>query len=599
MAYLAMARKWRPMTFDDLVGQEHIAQTFRHAIEGNRLHHAFLFTGTRGIGKTTSARILARSLNCLQGDPLHPCGTCASCQDIAGGNPMDVFEIDAASHTSVDDIREILEQVKYAPMHGKYKVFVIDEVHMLSKSAFNALLKTLEEPPDHVIFIFATTEVHKVPQTILSRIQRFDFKRIGNRAIAERLHQICLKESISDEAEALALIADKADGSMRDALTFFDQVYAFSGQQMTAQSVRQVLGIPPDDLFFDLVQAVFNHDQKATFLVIDSACNQGIELQVFLEGFAKFLRNMLYSRVAELDAEQLELPAPLFERLRTTIPEASNGDLLRYAKIVSDTQMQIKQSSTPRLVVETALARLTWLDRVVDLKKALLGLQNNVSSETEKKKDLIPDSLQTLPQNTLGVSANVEISISQPSPPTSSIGEADDITIDFEESTPSKPQISRFEIVNRWKQVCQDFVQAEPLAGAYLENTILERGEFNVTPFPLKIVFRYASAFAYQQYQQSGAYQQTLQSYLETIIQNPISLSFDLLPPAPGEENPPTPTNHQSSTNLSWKNDLTAEPILQILTTIFETDHIATRKLRHTPEIPPSTEEDEENDAND
>ena len=179
MAYIAMARKWRPQSFSDMVGQEHIAKTLENAIQGGRLHHAFLFTGTRGVGKTTSARILARTLNCKGNDPLHPCGQCDSCKDIAGGNPMDVYEIDAASNTSVDNIRDVIERVQYPPVIGKYKIFIIDEVHMLSTGAFNALLKTLEEPPSHVIFIFATTEVNKVPQTILSRVQRFDFKRLS------------------------------------------------------------------------------------------------------------------------------------------------------------------------------------------------------------------------------------------------------------------------------------------------------------------------------------------------------------------------------------------------------------------------------------
>lgn len=386
MAYMAMARKWRPMSFSDLVGQEHIATTFQNAIEGGRLHHAFLFTGTRGIGKTTSARILARTLNCTGGKVLEPCGVCPSCKDIATGNPMDVIEIDAASHTSVEDIREIIEQVKYTPMIGKYKVFVIDEVHMLSKSAFNALLKTLEEPPPHAIFIFATTEVMKVPQTILSRVQRFDFKRLGPKHISDRLSYICGQESIQADAEALALIAQKADGSMRDALTYFDQIHAFSGHTIGAQSVREVLGIPSDDLYFDLVQGLFDHDAKTAFQVIDKASESGLELAVFLDGFAKFLRNMLFARVSGLTHEALEITEPLFQRLKAAIPDASNGDLLRYSKIISDTQYQIRSATSPRLLVETALARMAWLDRVSDLRKMLTGTDSSASPQAVKKK---------------------------------------------------------------------------------------------------------------------------------------------------------------------------------------------------------------------
>ena len=269
MAYVAMARKWRPQSFADMVGQEHIAKTLQNAIEGGRLHHAFLFTGTRGVGKTTSARILARTLNCTGGDPLHPCGQCESCKDIAGGTPMDVFEIDAASNTGVDNIRDVIERVQYPPVIGKYKVFIIDEVHMLTTGAFNALLKTLEEPPEHVIFIFATTEVNKVPQTILSRVQRFDFKRLTIEQIRSRLRYICEQEGINATDEALDIFAEKADGSMRDGLTYFDQAYAFTGNEMSADAVRSVLGIPPVELFFTLISAIEGHDLKGCFKMVD------------------------------------------------------------------------------------------------------------------------------------------------------------------------------------------------------------------------------------------------------------------------------------------------------------------------------------------
>jgi len=384
MAYMAMARKWRPTKFADLIGQDHIARTFQSAIEGGRLHHGFLFTGTRGVGKTTSARILARSLNCTGSDPLNPCGTCPSCIDIAGGNPMDVLEFDAASHTGVDDMREILEQTRYTPMIGKYKVFVVDEVHMLSKSAFNALLKTLEEPPPHVIFIFATTEVNKVPQTILSRVQRFDFKRIDSRRIVEHLQWICSQESIIAEPDSLAMLADKADGSMRDALTYFDQVYAFCGHQMTAESTRQVLGIPPQSLYIDLVNALFQHDAATCFRLLDRSLAAGLELPVFLDGFSRFLRNFLYARVSGLNSEALGITEEFFQKLQALAPDVAHGDILRVAKIVQDTSQQMHHAQSPRLIVETALARMAWLDRVADLKRILSGLEG--SSEVSKKK---------------------------------------------------------------------------------------------------------------------------------------------------------------------------------------------------------------------
>ena len=259
MAYLAMARKWRPRNFEEMVGQDHIAQTIRNAIGGKRISHGYLFTGTRGVGKTTSARILAKALNCKGGPTATPCETCENCKAVNAGNSMDVLEIDAASNTGVDNIRDLREQVKYAPMQGTYKIYIVDEVHMLTKNAFNALLKTLEEPPAHVVFIFATTEVNKVPQTILSRVQRFDFKRISETRIRERLEFICSQEDIHPERQALEALARKADGSMRDALSLFDQVYAFSGADLTLEAVRKVLGLPREELFDGLLRALAAH----------------------------------------------------------------------------------------------------------------------------------------------------------------------------------------------------------------------------------------------------------------------------------------------------------------------------------------------------
>src|SRR3954470_17794642 len=282
MAYLAMARKWRPKNFEEMVGQDHIAQTIRNAIDGKRISHAYLFTGTRGVGKTTSARILAKALNCLKGPTPTPCDACENCKSVNAGNSMDVLEIDGASNNGVDNIRDLREQVKYAPMHGTYKIYIIDEVHMLSKPAFNALLKTLEEPPPHVVFIFATTEAGKVPHTILSRVQRFDFKRISETHIRERLEYICSQEAIKPEREALEAIARKADGSMRDALSFFDQVYAYAGADLSMEAARKVLGLPRESMFDSLLRALVKHDQKECFIIIQDSHREGIETSEFL-----------------------------------------------------------------------------------------------------------------------------------------------------------------------------------------------------------------------------------------------------------------------------------------------------------------------------
>lgn len=380
MAHQAMALKWRPRKFADLVGQEHVAKTLENAIQGDRLHHAFLFTGTRGVGKTTSARILAKTLNCANLEGLTPCGECESCRsiDAANGASLDVLELDGASNNGVDDVRALIDQVQYAPMNGKYKIFIVDEVHMLTREAFNALLKTLEEPPPHVRFIFATTEVNKVPATILSRIQRFDFRRINPAQIAERLKYICEQEGIEASPEALAILAEQADGSMRDGLTFFDQVYSFSGNDLSLDAVRDALGIPSQDLYFSLMEAIAAHDQKACFSVVDEFMKGGIEIGRFLEGFSRFLRNMLLVMI-DPRSDALEVSASVVERMQNVSHSFQQGDILRISRMLSDLQQQVRNSSLPRVTVEMALSRMAWLDRVVDIRKVL------ASGNAEKK----------------------------------------------------------------------------------------------------------------------------------------------------------------------------------------------------------------------
>jgi DNA polymerase-3 subunit gamma/tau len=371
MSYLVMARKWRPKNFEEMVGQEHIAQTLRNAIASGRVSHAYLFTGTRGVGKTTSARILAKALNCKNGPTATPCEVCENCVAVSQGSSMDVLEIDGASNNSVDNIRDLREQVKYAPMQGAYKVYIIDEVHMLSKAAFNALLKTLEEPPAHVVFIFATTESGKVPHTILSRVQRFDFKRISEAGIRDRLEYICAQEGITPEREALEAIARKADGSMRDALSLFDRVYAFAGSALTLDLARKALGIPEERLFDDLLRHVTAHDAGRTFQTIDEVYGQGLEISEFLSGFGEYLRDLLFSRQPGVTPALLGRGESRFAELRALAGDLRDGDILRFAKIVSDLLAGLKTAAHPRLWVELGLARMAALDRVVTLSQLM------------------------------------------------------------------------------------------------------------------------------------------------------------------------------------------------------------------------------------
>ncbi len=379
--YIAMARKWRPRSFNEMVGQEHIAQTLKNAIATGNIHHAFLFSGTRGVGKTTSARILASMLNCT-GEGEKPCGVCDSCKAIAAGSSMDVTEIDAASNNGVDDMREVLDGTQYPPMSSKYRILIIDEVHALSKAAWNSMLKTLEEPPSYLIFIFATTEINKVLPTILSRVLSFEFKRLSPPQISKRLAFICEQEKIESAPEALSIIAEKADGSMRDALTIFDEVFAFSGNSITAESVQKALGIPPDTLYFELIKAFEAHDAKSSFEILEKAMESGAEVQVFLEGLIKFLRNFLYVRLG-INAEQLEISQDNFNNLKTLAPNFEQGDILRISKIIMDLSEKCssKHGLNPRLLAEAEFSKIAWLDRVANLKEVL----DRLDTPKEKK----------------------------------------------------------------------------------------------------------------------------------------------------------------------------------------------------------------------
>ncbi|MCL1957095.1 MAG: DNA polymerase III subunit gamma/tau, partial [Fibromonadales bacterium] len=387
MPYIAMARKWRPRSFSEMVGQEHIAQTLKNAITTGNIHHAFLFTGTRGVGKTTSARILAAMLNCTSESEQKPCGECENCKSIATGSSMDVSEYDAASNSSVDDMRDLLKGTEYPPMSCKYRVLIIDEVHSLSAKAWSSMLKTLEEPPSYLIFILATTEINKVPATILSRTLRFDFRRLSPMQISKRIVLICEQEGIKIAPEALSVISEKADGSMRDALTIFDEVFAYSGTSITAESAQKALGIPPDALYVELIKAFEAHDAKGSFAVLENATLAGAEIQVFLDGFIRFLRNFLYARLG-ISAEQLEISQDSLDNLKKLAPDFDQGDILRISKMIMELseKCSARHGLNPRLIAEAEFSKIAWLDRVVNINEALKNISNvPLNKENQKK----------------------------------------------------------------------------------------------------------------------------------------------------------------------------------------------------------------------
>lgn len=368
MSYVVFARKWRPQTFDDVVGQEHITETLKKAIEKNRVAHAFIFTGTRGVGKTTTARIMARALNCEKGPTTDPCGECTSCKNILSGASFDVLEIDGASNNGVDDIRELRENIGYSSMGGKYRIYVIDEVHMLTKAAFNALLKTLEEPPKNVIFIFATTEPQKIPATIHSRCQRYDFKRIGAEQILGYLIDICTTEKIKFEKSALMLVARKADGSMRDSLSLLDQVYSFCQDNLTEKEVRKVLGLVGLDVFNTVMDAVASKIAAPALGAVQDVLYQGFDLQEFLLGLQEHIRNLLFARIpGAIEARGVEIEPEAAVELRKSAERFTEGDLLRMSEIVRKAENELKWSAFSRFHVEITILKLVFLDRTVSI----------------------------------------------------------------------------------------------------------------------------------------------------------------------------------------------------------------------------------------
>lgn len=359
MSYTALYRKFRPQDFEDVKGQDHIVTALKNQVKANRLGHAYLFTGTRGTGKTTVAKILAKAVNCEHPVDGSPCNECETCKRIAEGSSMNVFEIDAASNNSVSNIRDIVEEVAYSPTEGKYKVYIIDEVHMLSASAFAALLKTLEEPPAYVIFILATTEVHMIPITILSRCQRYDFRRISIDTIAGRLHELMAKENISVEDKALRYVAKAADGSMRDALSLLDQCIAFYlGENLTYDKVLQVLGAVDNEIFSQLLRHVLQHDVTGAIGVLEEMVVQGRDLNQFVIEFTWYMRNLMLVKSDTNMEDVLEVSSEHMALLKEEAAMVGDETLMRYVRIFSELSNQIRQSSQKRVLIEIALIKL-------------------------------------------------------------------------------------------------------------------------------------------------------------------------------------------------------------------------------------------------
>ncbi len=378
MSYVVLARKWRPMKFQDVVSQEHVTTTLENAIQNDRLASAYLFSGPRGVGKTTSARIFAKAINCDNGPTPTPCNTCSSCSDITAGRSLDVFEIDGASSRGIDEVRNLRENLKYAASKGKHKIYIIDEVHMLTTEAFNALLKTLEEPPPNVLFIFATTEFHKVPATVLSRCQRYDFRRIPINEIVEKLESICKEEKIKIGKEPLYVIAKKADGSLRDSQSILDQVISFCGQDIKSEDIANILGVIDYEFFFECSDAITNKDVESGLKITERVFTQGYDMAEFLNGLSEHFRNLLVVK-ATGNCSLLEGLETYSDRYKGSASSFNETDFMRLIQIASDTSFQIKRSANPKLLLEMAMIKMIKMDRSVELKTLLSNLGGKVS----------------------------------------------------------------------------------------------------------------------------------------------------------------------------------------------------------------------------
>ncbi len=398
MSYQALYRKFRPDHFEDVKGQEHIVTTLKNQIQSDHVGHAYLFCGTRGTGKTTIAKIFAKAVNCENPGEKGPCGECAMCQSIASGNSMNVVEMDAASNNKVDDIRQVIEEVQYSPPQGKYKVYIIDEVHMLTTSAFNALLKTLEEPPSYLIFILATTEVHKIPLTILSRCQRYDFKRITVETIAARLRELLDKEGVEAEERALTYIAKLADGALRDGLSLLEQCISFYfGETLTYEKVLKVLGAVDHEVYATFTKVLASGDVAGLMQIIDTIVSEGKDLTRFCDEFIWYLRNILLVKSTEHPENLIDMSE---ENLNTLIETGQSLEVemvFRYIRVLSEVENQMKYATEKRVLFEVALIKLCKPEMERDY-DSLINRVHNLEEQLKNGVAVAPSTAAMIPE---------------------------------------------------------------------------------------------------------------------------------------------------------------------------------------------------------
>ncbi|HJS73404.1 MAG TPA: DNA polymerase III subunit gamma/tau [Vicinamibacteria bacterium] len=397
MTYEVLALKYRPKVFEDLVGQETVTRTLTHAIQQNRIAHAFLFAGVRGVGKTTTARILAKALNCASGPTVRPCGECPACLEIARGSSLDVFEIDGASNNGVAEVRDIIDGSRYAPSRDRFKIYIIDEVHMLSTPAFNALLKTLEEPPPTVKFIFATTEYHKIPDTILSRCQEFEFRTVSRSEIAQQLRRIVDAEGLRASEAALAILARTAEGSLRDGISALDQVIAAAGGEIGENEVTEVLGLVERQVLRETAEAIVARDTEAILRVVDRLARSGRDLRFFTSSLMQYLRDVLVTRVAPHASDLLSVPGETAD-LEALASELGEEDLVRSLEVLTQAEDGLRLSPEPRFHLEMALLKIAQLRRLASFEELLARFEKLASGGGPAPSPPVPPGPATLPR---------------------------------------------------------------------------------------------------------------------------------------------------------------------------------------------------------
>ena len=499
----ALYRVYRPKTFGDVVGQEHIVKTLKNQIKNNNIGHAYLFSGTRGTGKTSTAKIFARAVNCLNPINEEPCNECEICIDTLNDNIMDIVEIDAASNNSVDDIRELRESVKYTPSKAKYKVYIIDEVHMLSQGAFNALLKTLEEPPSYVIFILATTEPHKIPATILSRCQRFDFKRVSSKDIASRMSYICKKENIEAEEKALSLIARNSQGALRDALSILDQCMSFGNEKIEYNDVIELLGTVNIDELFELSQSIIDENTKKSLEILNEFIIWGKDIRNLINDLIDHFRNLMVCKVSKDLDEIISLPEESIERLKEQSQYVNINDLIRILNILSETQDSMKSSSNTRILAEVTIMKIAQ-PMFDESKEALIKRIENLEEKIE--------------------SGNIKVStvqIEQSKDVKSQIIEDDKVEENKEDVAYEEVKSEDVRLVeSSWKKITQKIKDDRKLSVAAL---LKEVNTFNVKDNILYLIFNDNFSFARSRLNPKDTIE-----YVESIIRSVLNRSFNI-----------------------------------------------------------------------